>query len=98
MHVIGAAGHDVVKYVLDTYGDDEKTLSCTHDANAWPSDLYAGLPAPTEDEDVVLWVQNSHPSEIPAGELALNLMGDDKITHLKKAVPAFGSYRLSVAE
>src|ERR1700722_7404301 len=67
MHVIGAAGHDVVKYALDTYGDDEKTLSCTHDANAWPSDLYAGLPAPTENEEVVLWVQNSHPGEIPAG-------------------------------
>jgi len=98
MHVIGAAGHDVVKYALDTYGDDEKTLSCTHDANAWPSDLYAGLPAPTENEEVVLWIQNSHPSEVPAGEFGLNLMGDDKITHLKKAVPPFGSYRLNVAE
>jgi hypothetical protein len=98
MHVIGAAGHDVVKYALDTYGDDAKTLSCTHDANAWPSDLYAGLPAPKEDEDVVLWVQNSHPGAIPAGELGMNLMGDDKISLLKKAIPAFGSYRLSVAE
>jgi hypothetical protein len=98
MHVIGAAGHDVVKYALDTYGDDEKTLSCTHDANAWPSDLYAGLPAPTEDEEVVLWVQNSHPSEIAAGEIGLNLMGDDKIAHLKKPVPPFGSYKLNVAE
>ena len=43
---VGAAGHDVVKYALDTYGDDAGELSCTHDANAWPSDLYAGLPAP----------------------------------------------------
>ena len=47
MHAIGAAGHDVVKYALDTYGNDgEPSLSCTHDANAWPSDRYAGLPAP----------------------------------------------------
>jgi hypothetical protein len=98
MHVIGAAGHDVVKYALDTYGDEKHVLSCTHDANAWPSDQYAGLPAPTADEDVVLWVQNSHPGEIPAGDLGLNLMGDDKIVPLKKAIPPFGTYRLSVAE
>ncbi len=98
MHVLGAAGHDVVKYALDTYGDDGEDLSCTHDANAWPSDLYAGLPAPTAEEEVVLWVQNSHPSEIPAGEIGLNIMGDDKVAHLQKAVPPFGTYRLNVAE
>src|SRR5215469_2478557 len=46
MHVVGAAGHDVVKYALDTYGDSADILSCTHDANSWPADLYAGLPAP----------------------------------------------------
>ena len=39
VHAIGAAGHDVVKYALDTYGTGaEQSLSCTHDANAWPSD------------------------------------------------------------
>ncbi len=98
LHVIGAAGHDVVKYALDTYGDDDKDLSCTHDANAWPSDLYAGLPAPTADEEVVLWIQNSHPNEIAPGEVGLNLMGQDEITTLKKAIPPFGTYRLNVAE
>ena len=98
MHVIGAAGHDVVKYALDTFGDNAKTLSCTHDANAWPSDLYAGLPAPKEDEEVILWVQNSHPGEIPAGDIGLNLMGDDKIVRLKEAVPPFGSNCLNIAE
>ena len=46
IHILGAAGHDIVKYALDTYGDAETELSCTHDANAWPADLYAGLPAP----------------------------------------------------
>ena len=55
VHAIGVAGHDVVKYALDTYaGDNGASLSCTHDANAWPSDRYAGLPAPREDERVVL--------------------------------------------
>ena len=94
IHIIGAAGHDVVKYALDTYGDDKKVLSCTHDANAWPSDQYAGLPAPTDEEEVVLWVQNSHPSAIPAGDIGLNLMGHDDIARLEKEIPAYGSYRL----
>lgn len=97
IHIIGAAGHDIVKYALDTYGDDDTVLSCTHDANSWPSDLYAGLPAPAADEDVVLWVQNSHPGLIPAGEVGLNLMGDDKIAWLEQALPPFATHRLSVA-
>jgi hypothetical protein len=98
IHIIGAAGHDVVKYALDTYGDDASVLSCTHDANAWPSDQYAGLPAPAADEEVVLWVQNSHPSPIPAGGIGLNLMGSGQISHLNKVIPPFGSYKLNVTE
>lgn len=97
VHVIGAAGHDIVKYALDTYGDDENVLSCTHDANAWPADLYAGLPAPEPDETVVLWVQNSHPRPIRAGEIGLNRMGHDRIVWMDREVPAFGSYPLDVA-
>jgi hypothetical protein len=73
LHAIGVAGHDVVKYALDTYG--EASLSVTHDANAWPSDRYAGLPAPRADEQVLVWVQNSHAAPIPAGAIALDRMG-----------------------
>jgi len=52
IHAIGSAGHDVVKYALDTYAHgDGASLSCTHDANAWPSDRFAGLPATRDDED-----------------------------------------------
>ena len=69
IHAIGIAGHDIVKYALDTYGDEDHILSSTHDANAWPADLYAGLPAPDEGEEVVLWIQNSHPIEIPPDEI-----------------------------
>ncbi|MFY9287539.1 MAG: hypothetical protein WAO98_03455 [Alphaproteobacteria bacterium] len=98
IHIIGAAGHDIVKYALDTYGDDKQVLSCTHDANAWPSDQYAGLPAPTDKEDVVLWLQNSHPGPVAAGEIGLNLMGSDHIARLDKVIPAYGTYKLSVAE
>lgn len=97
LHVVGVAGHDVVKYALDTYGDDGSTLSCTHDANAWPSDLYAGLPAPRDDESVILWVQNSHPVAIPAGGIGLNLMGSAEIVLLDRKIPAFGTYALDVA-
>ena len=96
-HVVGAAGHDIVKYALDTYGDAGDVLSCTHDANSWPSNLYAGLPAPNADEDVVLWVQNSHPNPIEGGEIGLNLMGDANIAWLKEPVPAFASRALHVS-
>ncbi len=98
VHVIGAAGHDVVKYALDTYGDGPGVLSQTHDANSWPSDLYAGLPAPEAGEEVVLWVQNSHPSPIAAGEIGLGLMGGDHTVYLNEAIAPFATRRLSVAE
>ena len=65
IHAVGIRGHDVVKYALDVWRDDGSELSCTHDANAWPSERYAGLPAPRPGEDVVLWVQNSHPCADP---------------------------------
>ncbi len=99
IHVIGIAGHDVVKYALDIYGDDLDTqLSCTHDANAWPSDLFAGLPAPRADERVVLWVQNSHPVTIPKQGIGLNLMGSDDVRWLDVEIPPFASYALDVAD
>ena len=97
LHVVGAAGHDVVKYALDTYDDAGLSLSCTHDANAWPADQYAGLPAPREGEQVLLWVQNSHPCPIPAGAVGLNLMGHDEICWLDQEIAPFGSHALDVA-
>jgi hypothetical protein len=98
LHVVGAAGHDIVKYALDTYGDADDVLSCTHDANSWPANRYAGLPAPNEDEEVVLWVQNSHPNPIAAGEIGFNLMGDDNVAYLNEPVGAFATRRLNAAE
>ena len=98
LHAINAVGHDVVKYALDTYGDNDETLSCTHDANAWPADLYAGLPAPADAESVILWVQNSHPCPIPSGAVGLNCMGGDSIAWLDRGIPAFGTYPLDVKE
>ncbi|MEZ5668038.1 MAG: hypothetical protein R3F55_11510 [Alphaproteobacteria bacterium] len=98
IHVVGAHGHDVVKYALDTYGDDDAVLSCTHDANAWPADYYAGLPAPRDGERVVLWVQNSHPCPIPAGAVRLNRMGRAEEAAFDRAVPAYGTAPLDVAD
>jgi len=99
IHAIGIAGHDIVKYALDTFGDDPRDLSCTHDANAWPADFYAGLPAPKADERVVLWIQNSHPCPIPAGAVGLNLMGDDAgAVWLDREIPPFATYALDVAQ
>jgi hypothetical protein len=99
LHAIGAAGHDVVKYALDTYsGDDaDRSLSCTHDANSWPGDLYAGLPAPRAGERVLLWVQNSHPLPIPAGSIGLNLMGRGEIHGLERTIAPFATVAIDVA-
>jgi len=99
VHAVGVAGHDVVKYALDVYGEDgrEPSLSCTHDANSWPSDLYAGLPAPQPGEAVTLWVQNAMPCAIPPGSVGLNLMGDAKIVYLNEAIAPFASQALDVA-
>ena len=99
VHVVGAAGHDVVKYVLDDYGDAPGRLSCTHDANAWPAARYAGLPAPREGERVLLWVQNSHPITIACGEIGFSRMGrEDDIRHYDEAIPPFGTRAVDIGE
>ena len=98
LHVIGARGHDVVKYALDVIGSGAETsLSATHDANSWPADFYAGLPAPGAGEQVTLWVQNSQPCPIPAGEIGLNLMGDSRVVALDRAVEPYGTCAVDVS-
>ena len=98
IHAVGIRGHDVVKYALDVWRDDGTELSCTHDANAWPSERYAGLPAPKPGEDVVLWVQNSHPCAIPKGAVGLNLMGGDDVAWLDREIAPFATRPVSVAD
>jgi hypothetical protein len=104
IHAIGVAGHDTVKYALDTYtsgvggSGNGASLSCTHDANAWPSERFAGLPAPRPDEKVVLWLQNSHAVPIPAGSVALDRMGAEKPVVLNEAVGPFATIALDVAD
>lgn len=101
LHVSGAAGHDVVKYALDTFGQEDGladgALSCTHDANAWPADRYAGLPAPGPGERVILWVQNSHPTPIPAGAIALAPMGENALVAIEEPIGPFASRAIDVA-
>jgi hypothetical protein len=102
LHIVGAAGHDVVKYALDVYGETERgrdgALSCTHDANAWPADRYAGLPAPSPGERVILWVQNSHPTPIPPGAIGINPMGEERVIALPEPLGPFASRAIDVAE
>ncbi|MBV9860461.1 MAG: hypothetical protein JO038_10230 [Alphaproteobacteria bacterium] len=102
LHVVGAAGHDTVKYALDTFGETgearDGALSCTHDANAWPADRYAGLPAPAAGEKVLLWIQNSHPTPIPEGAITLHRMGDEDGKSLAEPIAAFASRIVDVAE
>jgi hypothetical protein len=114
MHIVGAAGHDVVKYALDTFGEPgegrrgerngdpgaarDGALSCTHDANAWPAERYAGLPAPSPGERVILWIQNSHPTPIPVGAIGLNPMGAEEVAPLPEPIAPFASRAVDVAE
>ena len=99
IHAVGVAGHDVVKYALDTYASDNgASLSCTHDANAWPSDRFAGLPAPRPDEKVVLWLQNSHAVAIPPGTIALDRMGVEAPVSLDHEVGPFATVAMDVAD
>jgi hypothetical protein len=105
LHVVGAAGHDVVKYALDTFGDagvqesgGASSLSCTHDANAWPADRYAGLPAPGPGEEVVLWVQNSHPIQIPPGSIGLSRMGNDCIVFIPGPIAPYATRPVQISE
>jgi len=97
IHVIGARGHDVVKYALDTYGrDGDPSLSVTHDANAWPSDRYATLPAPDAGEQLLLWVQNSHATPISAGAITVNRMGREEHHPVMREVGPFASVAVDV--
>lgn len=99
LHAVGAAGHDVVKYALDTYGSgNEASLSCTHDANAWPADRYAGIPAPGAGERVVLWLQNSHATPIPAGAVAFDRMGAVAPVPYAREVAGFASVPVDMAD
>ena len=105
LHIVGAAGHDVVKYALDTFSDRDlddngaaATLSCTHDANAWPADRYAGLPAPAAGEEVQLWIQNSHPIAIPTGAIGLNRMGDDRIVPISEPIAPLATRAVNISE
>ncbi|MBI2707258.1 MAG: hypothetical protein HYX35_02960 [Proteobacteria bacterium] len=95
IHLTGTKGHSIVKYALDTF-HDVGAMSATHDANAWPSHYFAGLPAPREGEKVILWLQNSHPFPVPAQEVTLNLMGDSHAIALDQDIPSFGTYELDV--
>ncbi len=98
IHALGIAGHDVMKYALDIYAaDNGASLSCTHDANAWPSEWFAGLPAPRADEQVVLWLQNSHAVPIPAGTMTLDRMGAQTPVPIMQDIPPFATLPLEIS-
>ena len=97
IHVIGARGHDVVKYALDSFGrNGDPSLSVTHDANAWPSMRFATLPAPDTGETVLLWVQNSHGTAIPEGAITLNPMGEEHHRAVERVVGPYETVAVDV--
>nr|WP_294917978.1 hypothetical protein [uncultured Neokomagataea sp.] len=97
IHVLGARGHDVVKYALDIFGKGENpSLSVTHDANAWPSVRFATLPAPAPHETITVWVQNSHGTTIPAGEITFNTMGKEDHRGVDRAIGPFETIAVDI--
>jgi hypothetical protein len=98
IQAVGVQGHDVVKYALDSFAPHANpSLSVTHDANAWPSLRFAGLPAPAPGERVTLWLQNSHAVAIPAGAVTLNPMGEDSHTPLTQPLAPFATTAIDIA-
>ncbi|MEX1153972.1 hypothetical protein [Parvibaculum sp.] len=96
IHALRIKGHDVVKYALDMYGEDGLALSCSHDANAWPADYYAGMPAGDADERVTLYIQNSHPMPIPPRTVGLNIMGAQDVSWYEDEIPPFATRGIQV--
>ncbi len=87
MHAIGAAGHDVMKYVCDQH-DSSGSLTTTHDANSWPADRYAGIPLPAGDQEQVdLWIQNPHQRSIAGGSLSLSTADGQSLTLDQELAP-----------
>ncbi|GIL38207.1 hypothetical protein [Roseiterribacter gracilis] len=97
IHAVRIKGHGVVKYAVDTYNSAGTDLSATHDANAWPADYYAGLPAPAPGERVRLWVQNSHPVSIPAGGIGFARMGSNDVAWHNQEIAPFACEAIDVA-
>lgn len=97
IHAMNIRGHDIVKYALDTYSDDGAMLSATHDANAWPCDYFAGLPAPEAEEKVIFWIQNCHPVSIPRGGVRFNIMGEPEEKAFDQEVKPFATVALDIA-
>lgn len=97
IHALRIKGHDIVKYALDMYGEDGLALSCSHDANAWPADYYAGMPAGDPDETVTLFVQNSHPMPIPKRAIGFNIMGAQDIAWYDEEIAPFATHGIDVS-
>ena len=96
IHAFAIGGHDVIKYILDDRDDTGRSPVVTHDANSWPADYYAGLPAPVNGDTVTLWLQNCHPMPIPAGAISLRRMGGEARRPVDIAIPPFGTHRQDV--
>jgi hypothetical protein len=87
-----------ILYADDEYGENGLALSCSHDANAWPADYFAGMPAPAADERLILHIQNSHPVPIPSGSVGLGIMGGQQVSLLERDIAPFATYSLDIAD
>ena len=105
IHAIGVAGHDVVKYALDIYGDAEPGTACDIADCRSPTMPTPGRPTAmpacrrrVPDEQVMLWVQNSHAAAIPAGAITLDRMGREAPVPMPHDVAPFATLAVDVAQ
>ena len=97
IHAVRIAGHDLIKYAFDTYGQKDYALSCNHDANPFPADCYAGMPAPQKDEKLVLHIQNSHPVAVPPEDVKFFRMGrDHEKVSFRENIPPFATSSVDI--
>ncbi|QCE32256.1 hypothetical protein FAI41_00910 [Acetobacteraceae bacterium] len=99
IHVQGAAGHDVLKYALDVWGKGKNpSLSVTHDANSWPSNYFASLPAPDKDEKLIVWIQNSHAIKILKGGIGFCPIGHREAMKFIGELEPYATKALDIGE
>ena len=105
IHVVGTAGHDLIKYGLDFFDANPRRLTATHDANPWPAHSYAGIPAPDKNQHVIVHLQSALPVATPGGTIGLYVHGapekpekPEKIVWIDQELPAFGLINISVGE
>ena len=99
VHVVGTAGHDLIKYGLDFFDANPRRLTATHDANPWPASSYAGIPAPDKGQKVIVHLQSALPVAAPGGTIGLYVHGaPEQTVWIDRVLPPFGLFNVAITD